>query len=115
MLDYTKVRAGQTVALMSNGRHPQGLYTVTKADKMKIVVQRVGDNYERSFSVKKECEINSYSTRYNTDYIESVEVYEEIQAANDLQATRNKLWRDLDAAVNTRNVAKCQELILQLA
>lgn len=73
-LDYTKLAVGDQVAVARTGSwvtQSEGVYTVVKADKMKIVVQREGAHWPRVFSVKKRREMSK--GEYRSAYLESVE------------------------------------------
>lgn len=104
-MDYSTLTQGQTVGILYRGS-PQGLYTVKSINKMCVVLNRVGDGYERTFSVKTRVEKNSWSDRYTTAEIVSVEKHADVAAALDHHRKLNEAWADVGKLTAHRNVDK---------
>lgn len=117
-LDYTKLVVGQQVAVGKMSRYNsyvwQGVYVVTKVDKMKVVLARVADGYERSFSVKTGVELNSTATRYTTNSLFSVDDSKANEASKQAAAVQNGMWSDLKEAATRKDLFAVQTMLAKL-
>lgn len=118
MAIQTTCEVGKTVGVIRNlnygSRNPQGLYTVTKVNKMVVTLARVGDNYERSWSVKTGVEKDGFSTRYNTADIVSAEDYDKLVAAVEARKAMNQLWREMDTAVAREDIPAIEATLAKI-
>ena len=118
--DYSSLNVNDTVAVARPGSwqiHSEGIYRVVKVNKLKVVVERESDGYQRVFSVKRRCEMCAGS-HYRAAYLESVDSMlkreAQLQRERDVraawadveQAGRVKSWTALQAAVS-----KLQKLV----
>lgn len=82
--------------------HMEGLYRVSKMNKVRIHLQRLADGYERVFSAKHGREMGS--ERYRSAEIVSVARYKEIEARR-LKTNRVRAaWLDAANAVQCKNL-----------
>lgn len=118
MKNLNELKVGDKVGIARNGSwsvRSEGVYVVAKADKVKVVLQRESDKYERTFSAKTGDEKGS--TKYRSAFLETVEAQE---ARNKAQAREQEVqtaWRALEAAVAKKDlgeVAKATALIKSL-
>ena len=115
-MDYTTLKVGDQVAVARSGNwniQNQGIYTVVKANKIKIVVQRNSDGYERSFSVKRGCEVGSDS-RWESAFIEPVEEQKKRIAKREHEASIRMQWSKMESAVANKDLAALKALITEL-
>lgn len=106
-LQASQMAVGDVVGIFRSGSwslFTEGKYTVVKVDKVKVVVQRESDKYERTFSAKSGDEKGS--SRYHSCWLVSEAEYDaEItskKAAQDLRAA----WQELEQAAHDKNIAK---------
>ena len=115
-LDYTKVKAGDKVAVARMGSwhtHSEGVYTVVKADKMKIVIQRESDGYERTFSVKRKCELGKENS-WRSAYLESVEDKEARDARLQKEREVRDAWKQAEQAAANKNLSALKQALADL-
>ena len=115
-MDYTTLKVGDQVAVARSGTwstHNQGIYTVVKANKLKIVVQRNSDGYERTFSVKRSCEAGTLS-RWDSAFLEPVEEQQARIATREHAASIRMQWSKMESAVSNKDLAALKELITEL-
>lgn len=114
--DYTTLTVGQKVAVARTGSwrtSDEGIYTVVKANKVKVVVARDTDGYERTFSVKKRVEMNNTSHYYSA-YLETVE---EQQARIDRRLNEGKIrnaWLNVEKAAASKNLEDLRKYMAEL-
>ena len=114
-LDLTTLKAGNQVGIArvsSWSTHNEGVYTVVKADKVKVVLQRASDKHERTFSVKTGDEKGS--SKYKSAFLESV-VGQEQRAkklAHELQV--KDTWTRLSDAAEGKSVEKAEAALAEL-
>ena len=73
--DYSTLAVGQSVAVSRFGSrfiHNEGVYTVAKVNKVKVILARDTDGYVRTFSVKTRKELGALAYKYFEAFIESV-------------------------------------------
>ena len=73
MLDLNTLKVNDRVAVARSGNwnvHSEGIYVVKKANKVRIILGRESDGYEREFSTKIGTEKGA--SRYRSPFIESV-------------------------------------------
>jgi hypothetical protein len=115
--DYTTLTVGQKVAVARTGSwdtQNQGIYTVVKANKVKVVVARDTDGYERTFSVKKRAEMSITSSTYNYAYLETVE---EQQARINRRLNEGKIrnaWLNVEKAAGSKNIEQLRQYMAEL-
>jgi len=118
----SELQVGDRVAV---GRHgswrvsSQGVYVVAKVNKLKVVLKREGDGYERTWSVKRNVEVKQYAStggKYedNNTFIESVEAMEARNAKYQHEAMVNSLWRDAEEAAKRKNMTALKDIVAQL-
>lgn len=111
--------AGDKVGVIKTGGYyghvsQQGVYTVTKCNGTVCEITRDSDGYVRSFSNRTGIEKNSYSTRYNTADIISLDRYEALLEKRKAETLRENLWASVAEAANRKNLAVLRDLIGQL-
>ena len=115
-LDYAALKVGQEVAIARTGTwriFSEGVYTVVKANKLKVVVRRNSDGYERTFSVKRKCEM-SQEASYRAAYLESVEDMRLREAQYAAQRDRASAWTAAEQAARDKNLAALREAVAKL-
>ena len=110
-LDLSNIQVGQQVAVASYGNN-QGFYTVVKANKVRIIVKRDTDLYERTFSTKTGLELNSGAFR--PAFLESVEDQQRRNQADfEIQRQRD-LWSKAHRAVEVKDIDTLESVIAEL-
>ena len=114
-LNLNHIQVGQQVAVASYGSwaiQNQGFYYVIKANKVRIVIQRDTDLYERTFSAKTGLELNSGV--YRPAFLESVEDQQRRnQADAEIQRQRD-LWSKAHRAVEVKDIDTLESVIAEL-
>lgn len=117
-MDYRTLKVGDQVTIScvrSWNIAYQGIYNVVKADKVKIVLRREGDGYERVFSVK-----TGYEKSYDGKYIEKhtrIEPVENMIAHNkkmDKERAINSIWSKIQNAANRKRYNELKEVFAEL-
>jgi histidyl-tRNA synthetase len=112
--DYSTIKVGQQVSVQSRG-HSEGVYEVTKVNKMRVEVKRISDGYERAFSVKTQIELNRlYRDRYNTARIETVHTKMVREACEAARRIKRELFDKAAEAATRNHLADLKELVQQL-
>lgn len=89
----------------------QGVYTVTKCNGTVCEITRDSDGYVRSFSNRTGVEKNSYSDRYNTAQLISLDRYEAITDQQKRAAEIAGLWQDAGEAVSRKNTVALRTIL----
>ena len=119
----SELQVGQRVAISRWGNWratSQGIYIVAKVNKLKVVLKRESDGYERVWSVKRNVEIGTYGVGKGEKYVERntfIESIESMEARNvkrQHEAMVNGLWRDVEEAAKRKNMTALKDLIAQL-
>ena len=116
-LDYSTLKVGDEVSVARSGSwdtRSEGVYKVVKVNKLKLIVQRVGDGYERSFSVKRRCESGA-SDRYRSAFLETVADKEQREARQKRERDVKNAWAAVEQAGRGRNVDSLREALHELA
>lgn len=115
---FYDLQKGSKVGVIKHGSwgnvSQQGVYTVTKCNGTVCEITRDSDGYVRSFSNRTGIEKNSYSTRYNTADIISLDRYEALLEKRKAETLRENLWASVAEAANRKNLAVLRDLIGQL-
>jgi methionine aminopeptidase len=90
----------------------QGVYTVVKADKMKVVMKRDGDGYERIWSVKKDCELGEHG--YHSASLITVRDLAECEANRIIKVAKANLYRDIETAAKNNNLEAIEKAVAEL-
>lgn len=115
-MDYSKLAVGDQVAVARMGSwdvHSEGVYTVVKADKIKVIVQREGDGYERTFSVKKRSEMGK-DDRYRAAYLEPVADKAARDALQQRRRDVNRAWSAAEQAARDKKVSALRAALADL-
>ena len=105
---------GSKVGVIKHGHtmtSTQGIYTVTKSNKIRVHLVRDGDGYERIFSVKTGIENSPWCDRYSTPSIVSIEEYERYVAINDRTVKINNMWTKMQSASQRRPSKEALQMI----
>ena len=89
----------------------QGVYTVTKCNGTVCEITRDSDGYVRSFSNRTGIEKNSYSDRYNTAQLISLDRYEALSDQRKHAAKIAGLWQDATEAVSRKNTVALRTIL----
>ena len=111
----SELKVGDKVAIWGTSMFPNRGYTVAKVDKMKAVLVR-GDNYERVFSVKRNCEIPTKDRTYVERYacIITEERAEEMAQAHLVHQKREAAFRNVKAMAETKNIEALRTAMAEL-
>lgn len=116
MLDYTTLKVGDQVAVARSGGWSimnEGVYRVVKVNKVKVVVERVSDGYQREFSVKRRCEMKS-NDHYRAGYLETVAAQEARIEAREREAAVRNAWRKVETAAAQRDLNTLRQSVAAL-
>ena len=116
-LDYAKLAVGQEVAICRTGSWrtmSEGVYTVVKADKMKVVLRRASDGYQRTFSVKRRVELGKSESRYNSAYLETVADMQQREASYAAERDRKQAWTDAEQAARNKDLNALRVLVAKI-
>lgn len=116
------LKVGDEVAALSSagfhGLRVAGYFQVIKADKLKVILQRKGDEHTMQFSVKtgkQWCEYKgAYDDGYGSLFLDTVERANEIKARQNHVAAMNNAWRELEKAVESKNIEQIKEMLAQV-
>ena len=116
-LKYADLTVGQEVAVSRSlggwSIHNAGVYVVSKANKLKVVLQRVSDGYTREFSVKREAELGRYNGGRDA-FIESVADMQRREARYAAERNRKQAWIDAEQAARDRNLDQLRAMVAKL-
>jgi len=87
----------------------EGIYVVAKADKMKVVLKRKTDGYERTFSVKTN--IEKGASRYHSSAVETIADMERREFNLKREQELRNAWKTLEAAASQKNLAAADAAI----
>ena len=116
ILDYTTLQVGQRVGIARHASWSilsEGIYTVAKANKMKVTVKRDSDGYERVFSVKRRCEAGA-EDRYRAAYLESLETLQAREAEMKVQRAIRAAWNNAEHAAKHKNLTDLLTAVQEL-
>lgn len=117
MLNVSELKIGDRVGVARNGTwrsRSEGVYTVVKANKVKIVVERETDRYQREFSVKKNRESGTQDRGYYTAFLESLEDANQRAEANNRERARNELWKRAEQAVASKDAQALRAVVAEM-
>jgi len=89
---------GQVVGVLRTGSWgtvTQGKYVVTKVNKVRVELQRIGDGHARQFSVKTGNELGNFNSV--SPWIVSEGRYDEVVAGKTLEQSRQKTVGEIKA------------------
>ena len=112
MLRLESVKVGQVVSVANSGgwtTRSEGLYTVVKANKLRVEVCRNTDAYKRTFSVKRGVELCGAGYKNHRVYLETPESAAARDARTKLEQERKNAWAVVESATARRNYAAVQE------
>lgn len=115
-MDYTTLQVGDEVAVARSGSwmvHSEGIYTVVKVDKLKVVVRRKSDNYERVFSVKRRCEMGKENS-YRSAYLEPVADMEARDRKMARERDIRRAWQEAEQAGRDKDIVALRDALMQL-
>lgn len=112
-------KVGDTVSVARYGSWnvmSQGTYLVVKADKVKVVLQRVSDGYERTFSVRTGLEKSKLKSSYvdRNTFVETVAEMEAREARVNAERARKQAWNNVEAAAKNNNLEALREAVAAL-
>lgn len=116
MLDYTTLKVGDQVAVAYPGGWSimnQGVYRVVKANKMKVIVERITDGYLREFSVKRRCEMGALD-RFRAAYLETVAEQEARIERRQQEAAKRQAWSAVEQAARDKDFTALQKAMAVL-
>jgi hypothetical protein len=118
-LKISSLVVGQRVSIARYGSWnvtSQGVYVVAKTNKLKAILRREHDGYERVFSVKRGLELKQYAStgdKYEdrNTFIETVEAMEarkvKLRKEQDIRA----LWQDAEKAAQSKNLKDLMQVV----
>ena len=116
IMDYTTLKCGDLVAVArpgSWGVMNEGNYIVVKANKMKVVVERASDRYQREFSVKRRCEAKS-TDRYHAPYLELPETQAARIERRNQEVAKRQAWSAVETAAVQKDIAALRRAVAAL-
>jgi hypothetical protein len=118
MVKYAELTVGQEVAVSRSGNwrtHNEGVYKVVKANKLKVVVQRISDGYIREFSVKRGVELGKSETRWSSPFIETVAEMQRREATYAAERDRKQAWADAEQAARNKDLDALKDIVDRLS
>lgn len=115
--DYSTLAVGQSVAVSRFGRryiHNEGVYTVAKVNKVKVILARDTDGYVRTFSVKTRKELGSNVYKYLETFIESVSDMTAREEKYQKERDVRNMWAELEQAARDKKLDTMKDLIAKL-
>lgn len=116
IMDYTTLNVCDLVAVARPGTWDimnEGNYFVVKVNKMKVVVERASDGYQREFSVKRRCEAKS-TDRYSGAYLELPEKQAARIEQRNKEVTKRQAWAAVENASMRKDIAALREAVAAL-
>lgn len=104
----TTLNVGDNVSIARND-HSQGIYTVTKINKVRVEVARAHDGYIRKFSMKTGLETGS--SLYHSAHIETVANAQQRDARQQAINEYNKKWSNIELCVKNRDIKVLKQLV----
>ena len=114
-IQIADLTVGQEVGVVRSGSWDaitQGIYTVTKINKVRAVLARKSDGYVRNFSVKTDNELGNYSSR--CVWVESIKDYTARGEKQSAERARNATWSNLKNAAQKQDLAAIKLFIQEL-
>lgn len=114
-LNYSELTVNSKIAVARPGSwttHSEGVYTVVKVDKVKVVVSRVGDGHTRTFSVKRRCELPANSFR--NAYLETVEEQEARNLRLAAEQALRRLWEMGEQGARNKDLTALKAVVAEL-
>ena len=114
MLDYATLCEGEQVAVSRHGNemtHNEGLYTVVKANKMKVVLKRDSDGHTREFSVKRRVELGRSEFPWSRAFIETLKDLNEREEQYKKTREIKHTWALLEEAAQRKNLDTVKALV----
>lgn len=102
--DLSTLKVGERIAIARFGSwstSSQGAYLVKNVNKVRVVVARETDGYERTFSTRTGVEKGS--ERYHSAFIETIAEMEERAAADQKSREFIMAWAAVEEAAKKRN------------
>ena len=115
--DYSTLAVGQSVAVSRFGRrfiHNEGLYTVAKVNKVKVILARDTDGYVREFSVKTRKELGALAYKYLETFIEPVSDFQAREEKYQKERDVKTLWVGAEQAARDKNLDTLKDLVAKL-
>ena len=114
-LDLATLKVGDEVAIARCGRwsiHSEGVYTVTKVNKMVVVVQRGA--IARTFSVKRRVEKSKGSSYYSSAWLEAIEDLQSRETVYAAARNRDAAWKAAEDAARGKDLAALKDTVAKL-
>lgn len=95
-LDYRTLKVGDEVGVVSSssgyGLRNIGVYVVAKIDKIKVVVRRASDGYEKVFSIKKGYQMGEDTSVFQRQWLEPVADFKARVARDEKAKSIRSAW-----------------------
>lgn len=112
--DIKTLKVGDAVSMVRYGGFgsvTSNAGTVIKADKVKVIVKDASGR-DRTFSVKKNVEMNTDS--YRTTSLESIETKNARDAYQNRERSLATLWNELGFALPKKDINKIKEIVAKI-
>lgn len=118
-IDLASLKVGDEVHIARTGTWEAmsiGFFTVIKADKLKVILQRVNNDYQMRFSVKTGDCWNDREGKYeySSCWVESAEVGKDRISKRNAKAELNNAWRELEKAVESKNIEQIKAKLAEV-
>ena len=116
MINTSMIKVGDKVGVMRGGSfgytHCEGLYTITKIDKVKVVVeqQRETGCHVRKFNKRGYETGKSYTTSFLVTQDEYQDVVDQVEKARTIRTA----WQNLEKAVSNHSITDAEAFIKEL-
>lgn len=118
-IDLASLKVGDEVHMARAGSWDVmsiGFFTVIKADKLKVIFQRVNNDHQIRFSVKTGDRWNDFQNKYEYSdiWVESVEAGKDRISKRNAKAELNNAWKELEKAVESKNIEQIKEKLMEV-
>lgn len=114
-LNVNQIVVGDVVGIFRSGSlnlSTEGKYAVIKVDKVKVVIQRESDKYERTFSAKSGDEKGS--SKYRSAWLVSEAEYDAEVASKKAKQDLCSAWQELEQAAHDKSITKVDAAMIVL-
>jgi hypothetical protein len=109
------LKLGEKIAICTSSVFPVRGFTVTKVNKVKVTLSR-GDNYDRVYSVKRDCELATPTRKYvdRYTYLISEAEAERLALAHTARQNLTAAYRKVEGAANSKDIEALRTAMAEL-
>ena len=114
-LNISTLKVGDKVGIYRSGSwtiHSEGIYAVKKVNKVRIILGRESDGYEREFSARTGLEKGS--ERYRSASLETVQEQMDRKLGEQQKRAENAAWEQVETAAKRKDLAALRATVAAL-